>query len=261
MKNLSKLSLFLFIISLMSLKSTAQAIDIKARESYFVKLYDRANSLSMEQQELQDSLYGKFSDEFMGFIKKNPLSIDYPFKGLSTLINIKTSDDNNFRIYSWDIGGGGTMHYFSQIFQFKSGGRVFTFTPKLEEGDPGEYCSKIIHLKTSQKNYYLPITNQIGSSKDLAQSISCYTIEGNSLSDSTRIFKTKTRFIKRIDVGYDFFKAEGHSERPIEVIKYDPKEMNLYIAIVNKDYALTKNYFVYKFNGKYFEYMSKELKK
>src|SRR3569832_1699030 len=34
-------------------------------------------------------------------------------------VKIVTSDDGLFRIYSWDTGGGGTMHEFENVMQYK----------------------------------------------------------------------------------------------------------------------------------------------
>ncbi len=254
--------IFCILFCFVRITSFGQVKNIASQEINLKKLYEKAISTSDDKNDLNDSLFTKFGSEFTRFIENNPGTLEYTFKAIAEILTISTSDDNNLRIYSWDDGTGGTMRFYNQIIQFKSGGKVHTFIPKrLKEGDPGEYCSKIYHINANSKNFYFPINNSKGSSKDLAQSISCYTIENNKLSDTTRIFKTRTKFLKRIEVGYDFFTSYNHKGDPIEFQKKDNKNIYLKIAIVNKKFALTPNNLVYKFNGKNFDFIGSDSKK
>jgi hypothetical protein len=176
MKPMVRTLLFSIPLILIGFSSLSQIRDFRTQELYFKKLYDRATNTPEDKNELRDSLFTQFGEEFIRFIKKNPGAIDYPFKDLSSII-IQSSDDKVLRIYSWDDGSGGSMRFFNQIIQYRSEGKVYTHTPKrIQEGDPGEYCSQIFHLKAGTRNLYLPINNIIGSTKDRAESISCFTI-------------------------------------------------------------------------------------
>ena len=86
-----------------------------------------------------------FEKMLLKFTAGNPQTLDFNFKDLidSGLI-IATSEDNLFRIYTWDTQTGGTMHRFRNIFQYKNGDKAFSKINRLkntneEESDPG--CS------------------------------------------------------------------------------------------------------------------------
>ena len=69
---------------------------------------------------------------------KNASTLDYKFSGLQESMYIATSEDGNFRIYSWDTEDGGSMHRFSRVYQYRTaGGKVYSKADALPEGDPG----------------------------------------------------------------------------------------------------------------------------
>ena len=198
-----------------------------------------------------------FEDKFINYVAKNPATLGYRFDSLVQhgCCSIVTSDDGLFRIYSWDLMEGGTMHFFQNIYQFKSGNKVFAKTFERGEGDPFGYYSEIFTLRANNKCYYLAIENAIGSSIDVSQSVRVFTIENDTLNSTVNLIKTKSGLSNGIDVGFDFFSVSNHRERPLKLIKYDPDKKILYIPTVTDDYKITGKFVQYQFTGKYFEEM------
>ena len=205
---------------------------------------------SQDSLELYSTL---FSDMFITYIKKNPSTLEYPFKSLldSNACNIVTSADGLFRIYTWDTWMGGTMHDFNGIFQYRSGKKVFTKNLKLDD-DQGCYYSDIFTLKANSKTYYLAINNASYSTKDQNQGIKIFTIENNNLNDTIKLIKTASGFTNQIDVEFDFFTVIDTNERPLRIIKYDADKKIISIPIVYEDGKVTNKFMYYQFNGKYF---------
>ncbi len=172
-------------------------------------------------------------------------------------INIVTSADNLLRIYSWDTWLGGTMHIFENIFQFKSADNIYTkFNSETSTFGEDEYVpfySQIFSLNENNKKYYLAVENGIYSTKDVSQSIKAFAIENNSLNDTLKLFKTRTEMLNKLEVNFDFFSVVDRPERPVRLIKYDPKKKIIYIPITLENGKISENFILYKFTGQYFE--------
>jgi len=247
----------LVVILLTNKKSLAQTANFSAQEDKLAKEYKKLES---NFPRYNDSMAEVFAKRLANFIKNNPGTLSYPFKKLNDSIfsGVKTSSDGNFRIYSWDTWTGGTMHFYKMIYQWKANGKVFTEVPRIEDNDPAFYCSAIFTVNINNKPYYLAVTNGTYSSKDLKQSITCYSIEGNKLMDTVKLFKTKTKKLNSIDVPFDFFSVVDRPERPLELITYDDKLNIIYIPVVDGKDQVTKKNILYQLKGQYFEFIGIE---
>ncbi|PZP38132.1 MAG: hypothetical protein DI598_21080 [Pseudopedobacter saltans] len=244
----------IFLLSIGSASHTlAQTKDLKTEEKKLVaicaQMFPENDSTQFYSEE--------FEKRLSNIVKKNPSSISYPFNQLiqNNDCYIKTSSDGNFRIYSWDSHTGGTMVFYRVIYQWKSNGKVLTDIPPAEEGDPKSFCSQIFTVDIKGKSYYLVVTNGNYSTMDAKQSIVVYSIEGNKLSNTAKLFKTKTKSFNKIDVSYDFFSVKDRSERPLELIKYDDKQKTVYIPVVGEKGNVTDKNLLYQLKGDYFEYI------
>lgn len=256
-----RLICFLFILTILTGdKAFAQTKDIAVQENKFAKLYSKLASFIPADYDSISFYSDKLEEEFTSFIKNNPTTLNYPFKKLidSNFCDVKTSSDGNFRIYSWDTWTGGTMHVFRAIYQWKSNGKIFTKIPKYVEGDAGSFCSKIFTVNIGDKPYYLAVTNGIFSTKDAMQSISAYSIDGDKLVDTVKIFKTKTKNLSSIDVEFDFFTVVDRPERPLELITYDDTQKIIYIPVVGNKGQVTKKNILYQLKDRYFEFIGIE---
>lgn len=240
----------------------AQTKKLETEENRFVNIYSRLSSFNQSNYNYDSIDYysTKLQKEFTRFIKDNPATLSYPFKKLDAdySFDIITSSDGNFRVYSWDSWTGGSMHFYKEIYQWKSNGKVFTDIPVYEETDPGLSYSKIFTVNINKKTYYLAVADGTYSNKDAMQSITAYSIENNKLVSTTPIFKTKTKKLNSIKVFFDFFSVVNRPERPLELITYDEKLQIIYIPVVNEKDQVTKKNILYQLKGNYFEFIGVE---
>lgn len=260
MKHIAVLILFLvFTARSFSQEKSLQTIEKELTLAYKNLLADRFEKDSIYWQRLQyDNKI--FKDKIYAYTSSYPRTLSYSFDSLKAInVDIVTSSDGLFRIYSWGTWLGGTMQDFANIFQFKSGGKVFVKlvydTATLNEGVYVPFYSQIHSLKGKTKTYYLAISNGVYSSKDCSQSIRVFTIENDSINDTVKLFKTKTGYQNAIDVDFDFFTVADRPERPLRLIKYDPETKTVYIPIVSDNGFVTNRFILYKYNGEHFEYL------
>jgi hypothetical protein len=190
---------------------------------------------------------------------KIPATLSYKFPGLDESMNIATSDDGKFRIYSWDLQDGGTMHNFARVYQFVgTDGKVYSQTDaKSEEGDSGSFVTDIFTLDTNSGKVYIVCSTFIGSTQDHGQSADLYKIEGNKLNDKVKLIKTKSGLTNSLSFAYNFFSVVDRSERPVRLISFDKKTKTLKIPVVIEDEEyrngrVTNRFISYRFDGSYF---------
>jgi hypothetical protein len=265
-KTTTKLKITIYILTLLFLTTnlfgqtkTIQEIEKDLQQSYKKILSDRfdTDTLAWDKLETDNKI---FKEKIINYTSNYPSTLTYNFDSLrKENIDIVSSEDNFLRIYSWDTWLGGTMHDFENIFQFKSGERIYSKvnydTATVGEGDYGPFYSQIFTLKANNKTYYLAVNNGIFSTKDASQSIKAITIENNSLIDTLKLFKTKTELLNEIDVSFDFFSVVNRPERPLRLIKYNKDKKIIYIPIVLENGKVTDRYILYQFKGKYFEHI------
>ncbi len=238
---------------------TVEQIDTDLHNTYSKILFYRyGESIEWDSIEKENLI---FNAKISQFISKNPQTLTFPFDSLlKDNFKIVSSEDNLLRIYSWDTWMGGTMHYFNNIYQYKTGENVLSEFYDSDNGGPSCFYSQINTLKANDKTYYLAINNQILSTKDVVQSIQILAIENKSLNDSVNLIRTEDGYVSSIDVSFDYFSVVERPERPIELIKYDKDLKTIYIPIVNDNGKVTDSFTLYKFTGQYFEHIETEIK-
>src|SRR5205085_6372911 len=159
-----------------------------------------------------------FQTKLLNYTSKNPETISKNFKEFEKEgLMVSTSDDGLFRIYSWDTQKGGTMHFYDNIYQYKSGDKVYSIPiarDTLEGSDPRSWYSQIYTFINNGKKYYLGIGNSEYSTKDLSQSVKFFTIENNSLNDDIMLANDGKEKSNALGINYDFFSVVDHPERP-----------------------------------------------
>jgi len=239
-------------INLFSQTITIEQIETDLSKSYKEILFN-SDAVDWDSLEIANKIFRK---KIFNYTSNYPATLTHNFNSLKNDIYIVTSDDNLFRIYSWDTYRGGTMHDFEAVFQFKSNDKVYSkICYNAKESDYTPFYSQIFTVKTKDKTYYLAISNGIYSTKDAGQSIKAFAIENNSLNDTLKLFKTKTDLLNEINVYFDFFSVVDRPERPLRLIKYDTDKKIIYIPIVFENGKVTDKYILYQFNGQYFEHI------
>jgi hypothetical protein len=197
-----------------------------------------------------------FATKLLSYTSRQPSSIT---EALTTLrdkgLRLATSDDGLFRIYSWDDQSGGTMRYFKTIFQYKSGGKLYSELIRNEttQEELGDWYSDIYTFKNAGTTYYLAVKHAIYSSKDCYQGIKIFSIENATLQHQVKLIKTKTGIRNELGFNFDFFSVVDRNERPVKLIHYDPTEKTISIPVVWENGKVTGKLIVYKFTGEYFE--------
>lgn len=251
--------LFFVTTDLYGQKFSIEQIDNDLSQSYQKIVSNRLNSDSIDWNKLEND-NRVFSEKMLYYTSNYPETLTFKFDSLrKDNIHIVSSDDQLFRIYSWDTWLGGSMRNFKNIFQYKSGNKVYCNanidTAFSEGNDGGPFYSEIFTLKANNKTYYLAVNNGILSSKDVSQSIKAFVIENNALNDTLKLFKTKTKLLNEIEVYFDFFSVVNRPERPLRLIKYDPNKKIISIPVVLENGKVTDRYILYQFKGKYFEHI------
>ena len=236
---------------------TADQIEKDLRNSYLKIDYHRTitDSIGSDSVEFANKL---LIEKLCRYTSRFPFTMTYSFTSLKKANMIITdSGDKLLRVYSWDTGRGGTMADYGNVFQYKSGDKIYSKvyydTIIIGEGEYVPFYSQIFTMHANNKTYYLAINNGKYSTSDVSQSIKIFTIENSSLNDKVKLIKTQSGFVNSIDVNFDFFSVVDRPERPLRLIRYDSTKKIIYIPIVYKNGKVTNKFIQYKFTGQYFE--------
>ncbi|WP_428330514.1 hypothetical protein [Mucilaginibacter sp.] len=244
MKTFKLLLILSCFVPFLSIAQNPKSVELDLLKAF--KKIDYANS---DNSESNDAFAKKLCD----YTRKYPFTISQPFNLLKAEhLDVLSSSDGLFRIYSWDTWTGGTMHFFENVFQYKLAAKTFSIldTPK-QEGDSRPNYHTIYKFKVGDKTYYLCVYLTIGSSKDAGQGIQIFTIDRGKLNEDTKIIKTKTGLHSQLYYDYDFFSVVDWKVRP--TIYFDEKLKTIFIPYVESSGKVTHKYITYKFIGPYFE--------
>ncbi len=181
----------------------------------------------------------------------NPSFLNYSFRSLKEYLDIVTSRNKSFRIYSWDTYTGGTMHIFYGVAQF-IGNDKNVHTQVLGDtsvGDPGLSYLTIYTFNNKGFVYYLCIGDGRYSTHELGQDIRIFNITSDQIKPAN-IIRTKSGLTNLIHLNYDFFQLNKQTETVR--IDFDNKKQEIIIPIVLPNGKMTSKYIIYKFNGHYF---------
>ena len=215
--------------------------------------YFKYDSPDADSVEYENSLFKKL---LLKYLIEHPFTITDPMDVVVKAgLTIASSDDNLFRIYSWDTQTGGTMRFYENIYQFRYGNKVYVKQPVSDiEGDPNSWFSKIYTLPTDDGTYYIGVQYSDFSNRDKYTGLGFFKIEFDSLNENVKLVKTSKGMESDIGIGYDFFSVVDRTERPLELIKYDPAAKIISVPVVNEENgSVTDKFKEYKFTGKYFE--------
>lgn len=206
-----------------------------------------------------DKYNRKFQNLIIDFSSKNPKTLAYPFDTDKAGFNIVSSKDGNFRIYTWNEFGGGTMQFYQNVFQFESAGKVFSKLNIKDNQDNGCRYFEINEVESAGKKYYITSSIIIGSSANFYYQIKVFSIENGELNENAKLIKTKTGI--RNTLGYEVDLSSSSNRDRTDGIEssdymqpiYDKKTNTIIIPLITSDGKITKNKIKYQFNGAYFE--------
>ncbi|MFD2872374.1 hypothetical protein ACFS5N_07850 [Mucilaginibacter ximonensis] len=229
----------------LSFSITAFAQTPKAIEADLLRLLKKIDSNSPEIDKANDD----FAKKLKYYTEKYPATLDQSFESLKKAhLDISTSTDGLFRIYSWDTWTGGTMHYFESLFQYKSGnGTISTIDMPKTEGDSRPNYYKMYTFTANTQKYYLAIWLNIGSTKLGMNGVKVFSIINGKLRDDIKLIKTVTGMHNQLYYEYD----NGWYEK--FDINFDAATKTIQLPLITGDSKPTSKFITYKFTGKYFE--------
>ncbi len=202
-----------------------------------------------------------FEEKLRFYTTNQPLTLICDFDSLKFLgLNIITSKDKRFRIYTWDTETGGTMHFYKNIYQYKSNDEVFSKVIQAKDSatdqpDPGLFYRGIYSVMLDKKNIYLATGSSVLGSGYYYESIGGFTIDNEILNDTIGIIKIGPKL--RNQMGYEVdltSSANKGLDRNIKLaISFDEKEKTFSFPEKLKGGKITDQVITFKFNGLYFE--------
>ena len=189
----------------------------------------------------------------------------YPFTIVQTFwllkkesLDVISSSDGLFRIYSWDELTGGTMHFYENVTQYKTGSKVYSVLNVDTSGGQGGYIYNYSHvytLKTDGKTYYLAIYNGIFSSRIMGKGVQVFSIIDGKLNDKVKLIKTASGLHSKLYYDYDL--GPIVNEVTDDDAHYNDALKTITIPVIDDNGAVTKKRITYKFTGQYFERIKK----
>jgi hypothetical protein len=181
-------------------------------------------------------------------------TISHPFDSLRKYIDIASSDDHKFRVYSWHIGQYDKMEYFVNIFQYEAQGQMYTEMINYnDEYDPKGYYSEIKTLQCgTDTTIYLGYFHAFYSPRDFCDSYQTFRIVGNELRDSIPIFQIKGDSLSgALDVLYN---PASQKRSMRKLIFFNDKKKQIKCRLTDNYGLILSKYRKYSFNGKFFEF-------
>lgn len=185
--------------------------------------------------------------------------LNYDFPKLKEEMFIATSKDGKFRVYSWDLQTGGTMHEYDWIIQFVgNSGKPIAWSDnggKYEGG--GAFYTDVFQVNSARGPLYLLVSTSIASSSLNGQTIRAARIVGDRLELNPKVFKTGSGLTDSIGFAYDFFTVVDRSERPVRLFTFNENRKEFKFPVVIEDEEtpqgrVTDKFITYRFNGTHF---------
>ena len=216
---------------------------------------DTVFKVQVSQQDSIDNANRMLLNYLMDACRKQPQTLKYDFKlPENSDLQIATSDDKMFRIYSWNILKDTSVQYYSSVAQYETsrgvGTSVINNANALDkQAYSGESYLRIYSINGNGRKYYLPVYKAIISEKDAMNGIAAYYIDGHTLKEAD-MFKAGEKTVKRIEYNYDI-SANFDLRKMKELSTIYIDKGKLYIPVIDGT-KVTGKWLVYNFNGEKF---------
>lgn len=252
----------LFISSILH-GQTVQDIDQQLTSSFekieYWDQYDDAKDNVARYDSLNTALEN-FEHLLLHFTSTIPQTLDYPFDSLGKKgVTIVTSEDGLFRIYSWYLYNGGTMHFYKNLFQYRNTKGTFAYlsdtTNAAETMDAGCFYPQVNKIASQGKTYYVALNTSVYSSAMTHHTVKIFSIECYGLNDTAKLIKTQTGIRNELGYDMDFSNSANRNKTRNDInysAAYDPAKKTITIPLIDGNDKLTTKKIRYRFDGQYF---------
>jgi hypothetical protein len=197
------------------------------------------------QHNLVDTVDSLIDSKISFYIKTAPVALAKAFPKLGA----ESSPDSVISILSWDNLSGGTQHSFTNLFLYKTKGRLnYINSDTLAQDDEyPRYYDRIYSLAVGDKIYYLITYKGILGLNERMEGIQVFSVADGKLNDKVKLIKTHQGFAYKLRFEY-YFNMDDQGG-----MHYDPKLKEITFPVVNKNKHITGGLIIYKFTGRYFE--------
>ncbi|WP_291103489.1 MULTISPECIES: hypothetical protein [unclassified Flavobacterium] len=244
-------------------KGTLFSQDFNSLEKKLNNLIEKRIFWSDSQNENSYDSLAKYNKEFekliLNFTSKNPKTLTHNFNKIKVGLNVISSPDDLFRIYTWNTFGGGSMQFYRNVFQYNIDGKVYSKLNKKDEEDNGCSFYEINEVEVKNKHYYITNSVSVGSSAVYLYEAKIFSIENGKLNENAKLIKTKSGIKNTLGYEVDLSslsnrdRKDGVESRDYIDLIYDKMNKTIKIPLINEDGKITKNKITYKFKGEYFE--------
>lgn len=254
--------LLLFVVSFLFCGFTARGQSVQEIEDKVYAYLQAIEKWDSSNENNYDSLI-KANKSLLDYLNEtlpiNKATLKYSFEKLrATRMNILSSDDNKFRVYSWYLFGSMGVRSFNVLAQYEvSNGSKVKIINDDSKADEFDVCSGgsysqlyTIHTKKAG-NVYLTISAAKYAMGLYGESMDAYAIDKDRLNDTFKLFKTVNKALSSISCVYDFALDANKKIRQAS-IKVSSDKRTIYVPLINKNDEITVKFLIYKFDGNYF---------
>lgn len=256
----------LLLLQLNAFSQTAKGYEQKLnklaeRHNYWDDQNSNGNEVASDSLEACNNAFEKYLLEVASTI---PESISNKFEAFEkNHIHVLTSEDGNFRIYTWDTFEGGTMRFFKNILQYKSNGKVKAKVFNIDEDDAGCQFLELNQVTSNKKHFYVTCAVSVGSSSVYGYYAKIFSIDNRRLNEEAKLIKTKSGLMNTLYYEIDLTNEanrndtyfDDHNLSVFDYIgmEYDKKTKTIILALLDENEKVTTKKIKYRFNGTYFE--------
>jgi hypothetical protein len=243
-----KILAFSFLFVLLSHASGQTIRAIEDRLLALLANIEKSSNYGLEPDEEKLEQANAAFKKYLMLYTGRPATLSYAFPRLKKQLDIATSKDGKFRIYSWDEGSGGSMHDFSSIAQFRgSDGTVRSVALPS-----GGFFHDIYQVEGSDGPLYLGVATFIASGSLRDETIRAFKITGTKIDSNVRVIRTNTGLQNSISFEYDLRSTDDKV-----LFTFDPVRRSFSFPVVIEDEEMpqgrvTNKRITYKFNGRNF---------
>lgn len=164
-------------------------------------------------------------------------------------IGVITSADKKLRIVFWNAQTGGTLRDYISLMFWK--GPKGVEGKVIDDAENSSFSNLNLFKKQDGSTFYLAKGMVHASNRDKVDFIRGYKINGKTIDEQYKAFKTPKKSLHEISLELDM----GSVTTENDMIHFSNDKKTLYIPVVNAQGEVKPNYYlIYKFDGNNFTF-------